>query len=39
MSLWPRTAPPTVAFEHAWQPDRPMRTGLPERKPAAVGQD
>ena len=29
MNRWLRTAPPTVAFEHAWQLDRPIRTDAP----------
>ena len=38
MNRWLRTAPPTVAFEHAWQLDRPIRTDAPSGS-AAVGQE
>ena len=38
MNRWLRTAPPTVAFEHAWQLDRPIRTDF-SKKSAAVGQE
>ena len=33
MSRWLRSAPPTVAFEHAWQPGRPIRTDFPGSRP------
>ena len=38
MNRWLRTVPPTVAFEHAWQLDRPIRTDAPSGS-AAVGQE